>query len=109
VRQRPHEIQGAALLGVERYRPQWDALAHRALARLQGRTAPQRFCGFRLRQKVGEPREGIAAFFTGKLDKLAARIIEAAKKGEREVAKLSAAGLGALEVQSKAGRPSRFD
>jgi hypothetical protein len=40
---------------------------------------------------------------------IAARIIEAAKKGEREVTKLAAAGLSALGVHSKAGGQSRFE
>ena len=39
---------------------------------------------------------------------IAVRIIEAAKKGERDVTKLAAAGLAALGFQSKAGGQNRF-
>jgi hypothetical protein len=39
---------------------------------------------------------------------MAVRIIEAAKKGERDVTKLAAAGLAALGLQSKAGGQNRF-
>ena len=39
---------------------------------------------------------------------MAARIIEAAKKGERDVTKLAAAGLAALGFQAKTGGQNRY-
>jgi len=39
---------------------------------------------------------------------VAVRIIEAARKGERDVSKLAAAGLAALGIQSKTGGQDRF-
>jgi hypothetical protein len=39
---------------------------------------------------------------------MAARIIEAARKGERETGKLAAAGLAALGIQLKSGGQDRF-
>jgi hypothetical protein len=39
---------------------------------------------------------------------VAVRIIEAARKGERDVSRLTAAGLAALGIQSKAGGQDRF-
>lgn len=39
---------------------------------------------------------------------IALRIIEAAQKGERDVARLAAAGLAALGFQGKAGGQNRF-
>ena len=39
---------------------------------------------------------------------IAGRIIEAAKKGERDVAKLAAVGLAALGFQNKTGGQNRF-
>jgi len=39
---------------------------------------------------------------------VAVRIIEAARKGERDVSRLAAAGLAALGIQSKAGGQDRF-
>jgi len=39
---------------------------------------------------------------------VAVRIIEEARKGERDVSKLAAAGLAALGVQSKTGGQDRF-